>query len=173
MKSRRLVLLLIAATLAAAPVFSQSQVDIGINVPAQIGISIDGESVTDQIPFRIPVPDLMYNYFFLDGDLSIGVGARLWTLILISGGYPIVSAQLEIDRVVLNAHIGGGVFAYFSPFPEGSGIQTGDVFFPEVSAMFRLTDSFSIGVSALGVLVPELTDDFGYTINAVARFTLR
>ncbi len=173
MKPNKTILLILFAVLVATAATAQSQVDIGINIPAQIGVSVNGENVQEQIPFRLPLPDLMYNYYFIDGDLSIGVGARLWTLILISGGYPMVSAQLEIDRLVLNANIGGGVFAYFSPFPEGSGIQAGDVFFPEISAMFRLTDTFSVGVSGLGILVPEITDDFGYLINAVARFTIR
>ncbi len=172
MKTKVILVAVVFALLAGTPAFAQSQIDIGINVPGWIGVSIDGQNVTEQIPFRVPLPDLMYNYYWNLGGVKLGVGARLWTLIIISGGYPIVSAEIETDRLLVNGHIGGLVFGYFSPFENGSGIRTGDVLFPEVSALFRFTDNFAAGVSVLGVLVPELTDGFGYVINVLGRFRI-
>lgn len=173
MRKSTLVLILLLGAMAITPVAADSQVDIGVNVPGWIGLSIDGERVTEQIPFRIPVPDLMYNYFFDVGPVKLGGGARIWTLILATGAYPILSAEFETERLVLNAHLGGLIFGYVTPFPDGSGIETGRVFLPEISAAFRLTDWFSLGVAGLSVRVPEVTDDRGYLINVFGRFRVR
>ena len=173
MRKSTIVLMIFLALAVAAPVMADSQVDIGVNIPGWIGLSVDGERVTEQIPFRIPVPDLMYNYFFDVGPVKLGGGVRVWTLILATGAYPIVSAEFETRRLILNAHLGGLVFGYLTPFPEGSGIETGRVFLPEISAAFRLTDWFSLGVAALGVRVPEVTDDRGHLINVFGRFRVR
>ncbi|MFW5738391.1 MAG: hypothetical protein ACOCWX_05000 [Spirochaetota bacterium] len=173
MHKRTLVLMMFLGLVAAAPVVADSQVDIGANVPGWTSVSIDGERVTEQIPFRIPIPDLMYNYFFDVGPVKLGGGARVWTIILATGAYPIVSAEFETRRLVLNAHIGGLVFGYLTPFPNGSGIETGRVFLPEISAAFRLTDWFSLGVAALSVRVPEVTDGRGSLINVFGRFRVR
>lgn len=173
MRKSTIVLIVILGLAVIAPIAADSQVDIGVNVPGWIGVSIDGQRVTEQIPFRIPVPDLMYNYFFEVGPVKLGGGVRIWTLILLTGGYPILSAEFETERLTLNTNLGGLVFGYLTPFPEGSGIETGRVFLPEISAAFRFTDWFSMGIAGLGVMVPELTDDFGYVVNVFGRFRVR
>jgi hypothetical protein len=133
------------------------------------GLTLDGENISEEIPFTLPIPDLMYNYYFGTDTLKIGPGIRVWSVIVFTGAYPIISAELELDRFIFNANIGGGAFAYTSV--AGSGFETGKVFLPEVSAAFRLTSWFSLGVSILGVYVPEVTDDeFGYFINILGRF---
>ena len=173
MKLKTIIILLLLAGVAIVPVVADSQVDIGVQVPVSFGgLTFNGESVSEQLPFRFPVPDLMYNYFFDVGPLKLGVGARIWTLIFVSGAYPIVSAEFETDRLILNAHIGGGVFGYsLLGVPEYTGITTGRVFLPEVSAAFRLNDWFSLGVAGLGIYIPELTDEgMAFLINVLARF---
>ena len=74
--------------------------------------------------------------------------------------------------IIVNAHIGGGVFGYsLLGVPEYTGITTGRVFLPEVSAAFRLNDWFSLGVAGLGIYIPELTDEgMAFLINVLARF---
>ncbi|MFW5742379.1 MAG: hypothetical protein ACOCW3_02435 [Spirochaetota bacterium] len=173
MRTSTIVSILLLALAVIAPVAADSQVDIGVNIPGRIRLSVDDESVTEQIPFRIPVPDLMYNYYTDVGPIKLGGGARVWTLILLTGAYPIVSAEFETERFILNAHLGGLVFGYLTPFPEWSGIETGRVFLPEISAAFRLTDWFSLGVAALSVRVPEVTDGSGHLINVFGRFRVR
>jgi hypothetical protein len=174
MKYRIVIAMLILAVAVTAPTAADSQLDIGINVPVTIGVSYQGERVAEQIPFRIPVPDLMYNYYFTERPVKLGAGVRIWTLILITGAYPIASVEYESDRLLLNAHIGGGIFGYLTPLPEVSGIETGRVFLPEVSAAFRFTDWFSMGGSLLGVWIPEVTNDgMGYLFNVFGRFRVR
>jgi hypothetical protein len=173
MKKSTILLALALCILAAAPLAADAQVDIGVNLPTWIGISYNGENVMEQIPIRLPLPDLMFNYFFEVGDFKLGVGARVWTIILATGAYPIVSAEYETERLLVNANIVGGVFGYVTVAPEVSGIETGRVFLPEVSALFRVTDWFAAGVGVLGVLVPELTDGFGYSVNLIGRFRVR
>lgn len=173
MRKSTIVLMIFLGLAVAAPVMADSQVDIGVNVPSWTSVSIDGERVTEQVPVHIPIPDLMYNYFFDVGPVKLGGGVRVWTLILATGAYPIVSAEFETKRLLLNAHLGGLVFGYLTPFPNGSGIETGRVFLPEISAAFRVTDWFSLGVAALGVRVPEVTDGRGSLINVFGRFRVR
>jgi len=172
--TRRTILVLLLAAAAIAPAAADSQVDIGVNVPVVIGVSYQGERASEQIPVRLPIPDLMYNYYFLDNGLKLGVGVRVWTIILATGAYPIASVEFETKRLLLNAHIGGGIFGYLTPVPEVSGTETGRVFLPEVSAAFRFTDWFSVGGAFLGVYVPELTQDgLGYLFNVFGRFRVR
>ncbi|MFW6288588.1 MAG: hypothetical protein ACOC2Q_02290 [Spirochaetota bacterium] len=175
MKHRILLVLLLLSVAIIAPVAADSQIDIGINVPVAIRFSFEGEQVSERLPFYIPVPDLMFNYYFTDSPVKLGVGARVWTLILITGAYPIASVEYESDRLLLNAHIGGGVFGYLTPVPEYSGIETGRVFLPEISAAYRFTDWFSLGAAVLGVWVPDLTEDrgMGYLFNVIGRFRVR
>src|SRR6056297_3577218 len=171
MKHRTLLVLLLLTVAVIAPVAADSQIDIGVNVPVAIGISFEGERATERLPFYIPVPDLMFNYYFTESPVKLGVGARVWTLILITGAYPIASVEYESERLLLNAHIGGGVFGYLTPVPEYSGIETGKVFFPEVSAAFRFNDWFSLGGALLGVWAPDVTQDgMGYLFNIFGRF---
>ena len=175
MKLKTIIILVLLAGVAIVPVVADSQVDIGVEVPVSYGgLTFDGESVSEQLPFHIPLPDLMYNYFFEVGPVKLGIGARVWTLLIVTGAYPIVSAEFETDRLIVNAHIGGGVFGYVTIFPEISGIETGRVFLPEVSAAFRLNDWFSLGAGALGVYVPELTDEgMAFLINVFGRFRIK
>jgi len=174
MKHRTLLVLLLLTVAVIAPVAADSQIDIGVNVPVAIGLSFEGERVAERLPFYIPVPDLMFNYYFTESPVKLGVGARVWTLILITGAYPIASVEYESERLLLNAHIGGGLFAYLTPVPEYSGIEAGRVFLPEVSAAYRFTDWFSLGAAVLGVYVPELTQDgMGYLFNIFGRFRIR
>lgn len=171
MKKRIILAVLIAAALMAAPaLFADTQVDIGVNVPYLIGgVQYNGQSVSEQIPFTIPIPDIMVNYFIGPEFLKVGVGVRIWTLILITGGYPIISVESELGPVVLNANIGGGVFGYTSI--GASDVVTGQVFIPEVSAAYRLADWFSLGLGVIGVYLPEVAgDSIGYVATVFGRF---
>jgi hypothetical protein len=150
--------------------FGQHQVDIGINIPSVIGASYQGESVSEQLPFVIPLPDLMYNYYFSIDTLSIGVGFRAWSVIVASAAYPIVSAQIDTDSFVIQANIGGGIFGYSVADGTG-GFVSGNVFFPELSAAFKITDWFHLGGSILGLYLPDVTQEgMGFSLNLLARF---
>ena len=175
MRTRNVILILVLAIVAIGPVVADSQVDIGVNIPTAIGLTYrdpdTGEtvSVSDELRIRIPIPDLMYNYYFGFDNLKIGVGARVWSVLLITAGYPIVSAELQVGPLLANAHIGGGIFGYTSI--GGSGIESGRVFLPEISALFRFNDWFALGAGFLGIMVPELTTEgMGWSFNLIGRF---
>ena len=57
MKQKVILVLIVLVAGIATPVVADSQVDIGVNVPGWIGVSIDGQNLTEEIPFRIPIPD--------------------------------------------------------------------------------------------------------------------
>jgi hypothetical protein len=171
--NKRVIILLIALVMligVSGSLFADPQVDIGINFPAYIGVAYQGERASEQLPFSFPVPDLMYNYYFGFDFISVGVGFRAWSLILASAAYPIVSAQVQLDPIVLQANVGGGAFVYHV-IGAGLGFETGNVFFPEISAAFKFNDWFSLGASVLGIYLPDLTDEgMGFTVNVFTRF---
>ena len=174
MKLRTTIVILLLACAAIVPVAADSQVDIGVDVPVLLGVYYQGQAVGDEPLVHIPLPNLMYNYFWNIGPVKLGLGARIWSLLLVSGAYPILSAEFETDRLILNAHVGGGVFGYVTIFPGVSGIETGRVFLPEVSAAFRFTNWFSMGVAVLGLYIPELTESgMGYSVNVFGRFRVK
>jgi hypothetical protein len=174
--NRRLIITGIAVLMlvaAAAPVFADSQVDIGINLPVVIGLSYQGESVSEQLPFTLPLPDLTWNYYFGSEILSFGPGVRVWTLIVASAAYPTLAVQSQLGPVVLGANFGGGLFLYHA-VGNGLGVETGNVFFPEVSAAFRVNNWFSVGASVLGLYLPDVTDEgFGFLLNIITRFRVQ
>lgn len=148
-----------------------SQLDLGINIPVLIGLTVDGKNATEEVPYTIPVPDLMYNYFFEFDRFKVGGGFRVWSVLLLTGAYPIISTELDLSPLILNAHIGGAFFLYTG---LASGSTTGQVFLPELSATINLTDWFSLGVGILGIYVPEVSDSgMGYSINVIGRFRLK
>lgn len=151
---------------------ADSQLDLGINLPVATGIVYNGETVADTLSFTLPIPDLTYNYYFGPEFLQIGAGFRVWSVIIATAAYPVVSAQLQLKPLVVQANIGGGVFAWYIP-GAGLGLSAGNVFFPELSASLMLGKNFSLGVGVLGLYAPGIEiDEMGYTINVIARFRL-
>lgn len=155
---------------AALPLAADSQVDIGLHIPYYIGIETEDEDAGAALDYAFLVPDLKYNYFFNESGIRIGVGARLFTVILESMAYPIVTLETDIGQFRLSGHVGGGVFLFFGLFND---IGTGHYYLPEISVAYRFSESFSIGTGAGFFFAPEAADfnNFAYVGDVFARFT--
>ncbi len=153
-------------------VMAEFQFDIGINVPYVLGVKTEDDNVGDTLDYVFLVPDIKFNYLHPVGPVKLGGGVRLWTFIIQSLAYPILTAEAELGRFVLNANAGGGLFMFFGLY---NSLQTGAVFIPEVSAAYRLTPGFSVGTGLLLVFAPEAADisSFGYMGTVFGRFTIR
>ncbi len=155
---------------AALPLAADSQVDIGLHIPYYIGIETEDEDAGAALDYAFLVPDLKYNYFFNESGIRVGIGARLFTVILESMAYPIVTVETDIGQFRLSGHVGGGAFLFFGLF---NSIETGQIILPEVSVAYRFSESFSIGTGAGFFFAPEVGDfnNFAYVGDVFARFT--
>jgi len=162
-----LVVILLGAALPAA---ADSQVDIGLHIPYYIGIETEDEDAGAALDYAFLVPDLKYNYFLNESGIRLGVGVRLFTVILESMVYPIVTVETDIGQFRLSGHVGGGAFLFFGLF---NSIETGQIVLPEVSVAYRFSESFSIGTGAGFFFAPEVGDfnNFAYVGDVFARFT--
>ncbi len=162
-----LVLILMGAAL---PLAADSQVDIGLHIPYYIGVQTEDDDAGAAINYAFLVPDLKYNYFFNESGIRFGVGARMFTIILESMAYPIVTLETDVGPFRFSGHVGGGVFLFFGLLND---IGTGHFYIPEVSVAYRFSESFSVGTGAGFFFAPEAADfnNFAYIGDVFARFT--
>lgn len=169
-KKSILVALLIAAL--AAPAFAGWQLDIGAEIPVRVGItdsSVD-EDYGDYLDFLFLLPTGTISYSFGFGPLSLGVGGKLYTLIVESIIYPVVYAELDFDPVVVNFTTGGLGFLFFG---LSTFFDTGALLIPDLSVMFKLGKSFRLGVGAMTFIGTDISQDyFPYILYGTAKFRI-
>lgn len=162
---KRAALLLVILSLVSIPAFSQLRLDIGADIPKGIGAIVEGSSL--EIPqetvdffnhYFIPLPEATLHYQFDFGIVKLGVGARAFTLILLTALWPNAFAELNLGPIALEAQIGGGLFAMAG---LANDIEAGQVFIPDLSVWFKLgkKQNFRLGGGAIGVYMPELASD--------------
>ena len=164
---KRLILVICLITVAAGFAAAQSQWDLEISVPYYVGdVSGDFGEVAE---FAFLLPNVKWHYYFGPEWLHIGVGFKLWTLIVESALYPIVSVESVLaERVVLNAGIGGGVVFAFGLLTD---FFVENLFFPEFSAAILLGQRriFSVGTGATAAMA---SGDIVFMGTVFARWTL-
>ena len=156
---RKLLIMAIFAAALAAPTAAQGRLDLGIDIPKGIGNALPSgvdASVSDFLAKAfIPFPEAAIYYQWDLGLIKIGAGARAYTVILASVAWPNAFAELDLGPLAVEAQIGGGIFAYYAV--TAGGIQTGKVFFPDLSAWYAFGQKriFRLGCGAMGILLPN------------------
>ena len=163
-------LIVLIGFLGVFPAAADTQVDIGLNIPYIVGIETDDADANEVLDYAFLIPDVKVNYFFNEGGIRLGVGARLFTLILETMAYPILTVEAEFDKLVLSAHAGGGAFLFFGLLND---IAFENIYLPEVTVAYKLGERFSVGTGALLFMAPEVADfsNFAYVGTVFARFT--
>jgi hypothetical protein len=162
---KRTALLLIILALAAAPLFSQLRLDIGVDVPKGVGAAMAGNSI--EIPqetidffnqYFFPFPEAALHYQFDFGIVKLGVGVRAFTLILETALWPNAFAEVNLGPVAIEAQIGGGLFAFVG---LANSIETGNLFFPDLSVWYKIGKKqlFRLGGGVMGFYLPELASN--------------
>ena len=174
-REKRLVFLVVFAVLllgSVSQLAAEFQVDIGINAPYYMGISTDDDDAGEALEWVFLVPDVKFNWLLDQGAVRLGGGVRLWTFIIQSMAYPILTAEADVGPFVFNTNVGGGLFLFFGLY---NAIDTGGVFIPELSVAYRFSDSFSVGTGGVFLFAPEVADlsSFAYVGTVFARFTVR
>ncbi|HTX72543.1 MAG TPA: hypothetical protein VMC79_06920 [Rectinemataceae bacterium] len=153
---KRIVIVAIVLALLAMPAFSQVRLDIGVIVPRGAGVSGDNGSVGGVLsdwPF-IPIPEAGLYYQWDLGLLKLGLGARAESLLLETFLWPNALAEVDIGPVAIEGKFGGGAFLMFG---LDNNSATGKVFFPDLSAWFKLgkKGNFRLGGGVVGIYVPD------------------
>lgn len=174
-RKKRLVLVCVMLVLLLGSVMqlqADMQIDIGVNAPYYLGVTTEDDDAGDLLDYLFLFPDVKLNWLYDVGPVRLGGGARLFTVILQSAVYPILTVEADVGPVVLNANVGGGLFLLFGLY---TAIETSAVFLPELTAAYRFNDSFSVGTGALFLFAPEVADlsTFAYVGTVFARFTIR
>jgi hypothetical protein len=161
MKKSLVVLMILV--LLAAPAFAQWRIDVGAIVPRGAGLSIGGSTETmiggvdmESWPF-IPLPEAGLYYTGALGPLTLGIGARAFTLIVETFLWPNAFAELNFGPLALQAQFGGGFFAMFGIITAA---EFGQVFIPDLSAWFKIgkKGNLRLGGGLVGLYMPEITD---------------
>ncbi len=177
MKRKSLILVLVlVGIVGASTAGAQVRLDLGVSVPRGFGALSGGTLFTPETTefldkTILPFPEAGVYYQFGGDLLKFGVGARFFTLILETVLWPNAFVELNLgDYFALQAQVGGGAFAYFG---LASGTTAGAVFFPDLSAWFKIGKVFRLGGGALGVFLPDLTSDtIPYVWYLGAKFSL-
>jgi hypothetical protein len=153
MKKHIIVVVFVALCLVS--ISAQVRLDLGIDIPLRISAVVEGSEFTGSVdvPYTLPFPSAGLYYTFGAGPLNLGVGARMYSLILVSALWPNMIAELDLGPAVVQAQLGGGAFMFFGVYSD---IQTGAVFIPDLSAWFKLGKTLRIGGGAMGLFIEEL-----------------
>ena len=174
-KSKKWISLIVLFTLflaVAGQASAQSQWDISLSVPYYVGLKTSEGDVGEFSQYMFLLPDVKWNYFFGPEWLHVGAGLRLWTLVIESAIYPIISLESNLGNFVINANIGGGVFLFFGLYND---VVAESVFLPEISVAYRLGKKkrFSLGTGGMFVFAPGALEmnEFAFIGTAFARWT--
>ena len=169
----RLALIALLLILTAGWAFADSQWDIALNVPYYMGVSTDNGDFGSLTDGFYPVPSVEWHHYFGSETLHFGPGLKLWTLIVETAVYPVVTMESVLGDFVLNASIGGGAFLMLGVY---SGVPFESLFLPEISVSYRMGKKkrFSLGAGTVFFIAPGVADldEFGFAGTALARFTL-
>lgn len=167
---KKAIILAALVAMLAVPAFAQWHVDIGAEIPFRVGIQSDNEDYGEFLNYMFLVPTGTIAYNFGLGPINLGVGGKLYTLIIESVLYPIAYAELDFDPVVVNLTAGGFGFLFFGLM---NSFETGALLIPELSVQFKLGKSFRLGVGAMTFIGTEINQTaFPYIAYATAKFRI-
>ncbi len=117
------------------------------------------------------MPNLQPYWQFGGGPLKFGIGARVYTVLIMNFLYPSAFAELQLGRFDVNLNAGGflGILAGIGPTFE---TITGPWFTMDLSAGFRVTNWFRIGLGAFAIADSDYPGQFPYAIYASGKFIL-
>ncbi len=167
---KKAIVLAALIAMLAVPAFAQWRVDIGAEIPFLVGITDTSNDYSDFLSYMFLVPTGTIAYNFGLGPLNLGVGGKLYTLIVESVIYPMAYAELDFDPMVINLSAGGFGFLFFGLMTS---FETGALMIPELSVQFKLGKSFRLGVGAMTFIGTDINQSyFPYIAYASAKFRI-
>jgi hypothetical protein len=160
----------------AAVASAQFRMDIDIPWYLYVGLSpalkadLDAEfDVTDISKFAVVIPNIQMYYMFGGSMLKIGIGARIYTVLIMNFLYPSIVGEVRLGNLDVNLNVGGlaGVLLGLGPTFETA---TGPWATADLSVGYRLTNWFRIGVGAFAVMQTEYPGEFPYALYVSGKF---
>jgi hypothetical protein len=144
-------ILLIAALLSVLAIGSvgaqqiQFRMDANLSVPVYWGFFAGtlGGTYGQAISFAFVIPEFdMYAQLNL-GMFRMGIGVRMFTVILESVIFPDIYAELNIDPIVIRLGVSGGGIMLFGLVTYGP--EFGPVIAPDLQVSFKIAEIFRVG----------------------------
>ncbi len=168
------VVMLIGGASAAS---AQFRMDIDVPWYIYVGLSpaleadLDAEfGMADISQFAVVIPNIQMYYMFGGGMLQIGVGARIYTVLIMNFLYPSVVGEVHLGRFDVNLNVGGLVGVLFGLGPTFEVTQNAGWFTMDLSAGYRLTDWFRLGVGAFAIAMTDYPTEFPYAVYVSGKF---
>ena len=160
----------------AAAASAQFRMDIDVPWYLKVGLSqalqddLDAQfEVTDISKFAVVIPNIQMYYMFGGSLLKIGVGARVYTVLIMNFLYPSIMGEVRLGNFDVNLNVGGlaGVLLGLGPTFETA---TGPWVTADLSVGYRLTNWFRLGVGAFAIMQTEYPGEFPYAVYVSGKF---
>jgi len=180
MKRKLVLVVLAAAMLLGATGTAVADIRLDFDIPVILAAGLNLSDVTgntsqsvDLSGSHIPLPYVELAYQFGDGFIRGGVGIRTYTLLVEFMGWPMGYVELELDRLILRAELGGFAFFLLGIYNEFYvNDYTLKVMLPDFQVSYAFAPWFRAGVGAILIVPAGNFDNFGYLLYINARFAL-
>lgn len=151
---KKIIIIITFLSIYTFSVAADSQWDISLNVPYYAGIETEVGGIGEFSNYLFLLPEVKWNYYWGSEQFHVGVGMRLFTLLIESAVYPIISLESNVGNFVFNANVGGGIFLLFGVV---NSIETSSLIIPDISVAYRFGKKkiFSVGTGATFLISPE------------------
>jgi hypothetical protein len=179
MKRKWIIAIAVVAMFVGGAAVASAQFRMDIDVPwyLYVGLSpaleadLDAEfGTTDISQFAVVIPNIQMYYMFGGNLLQIGVGARIYTVLLMNFLYPSIVGEVHLGRFDVNLNVGGIVGVLFGLGPTFEVTQSAGWFTADLSAGYRVTDWFRIGVGAFAIGLTDYPDMWPYAAYVSGKF---
>jgi len=178
---RKFVLGVVAAALLLGAVSEAgAEVRLDFDIPVILAAGVNIADLTGSSSYslnlsglHIPLPYVELAYQFGGDTLRGGFGVRTYTLLVEFAGWPIGYMELELDRLILRAELGGFAFflaGLYNDFQLNS--YTLQTLIPDLQVSYAFTPWFRAGAGVLAVAPFGNFNNFGWLFYVNARFAL-
>jgi hypothetical protein len=178
MKRNWIITVAVVAMLIGGAAVASAQFRMDIDIPwyLYVGLSpalqadLDTQfDVTDISKFAVVIPNIQMYYMFGGNLLKIGVGARIYTVLIMNFLYPSIVGEVRLGNFDVNLNVGGLLGVLFGLGPTFETTR-GPWATADLSAGYRLTNWFRLGVGAFAIMQTEYPGEFPYALYVSGKF---
>jgi hypothetical protein len=178
MKRKWIVAIAVAVMLIGGASVASAQFRMDIDVPwfmyvglsqdlqDDLGVSTGLENIGE---YLIIVPNIQAYFTFGPSLFKLGVGARLYTVLLANFIYPSIMGEVRLGDFDVNLNMGGlaGLAVAWGGYWD---TVTGPWVTMDLSAGYRLTNWFRVGVGAFAIAHKDFLGEFPYAVYLSGKF---